>query len=317
MATTLLNIPGSSPQVKRAASDDAWHRLRLRAAWVIAVVSIAALSIYGFSYYRLSLEERPQSPVHGLLRPSGTIGLKLGMIGLALYGILFLYPIRKRVKWLGKIGKTRHWLDFHVLVGITAPILITFHASFKLSGIAGVAYWIMIAVALSGFIGRYIYAQIPRSLNAVELSMTELESQAVELRSQLERQNLFSVDELGPVLRVPSREEVRVMTLGTLLWTILRMDLARPFLVSRLRRRVLPAWGLVTTLGGLLPSDQPDLEAVISAVRRQSGLRAKITFLERTQQIFHLWHVVHRPFSYSFAVLVVIHVAVVLMMGYY
>src|SRR5579871_576867 len=282
MATTLLNIPGSSPQVKRAASDDAWHRLRLRAAWVIAVVSIAALSIYGFSYYRLSLEERPQSPVHGLLRPSGTIGLKLGMIGLALYGILFLYPIRKRVKWLGKIGKTRHWLDFHVLVGITAPILITFHASFKLSGIAGVAYWIMIAVALSGFIGRYIYAQIPRRLNACELGMTEPESQAVEFRRQLERQNLFSVDELGPVLRVPSREEVRVMTLGTLLWTILRMDLARPFLVSRLRRRVLPAWGLVTTLGGLLPSDQPDLEAVISAVRRQSGLRAKITFLERT-----------------------------------
>ena len=33
-------------------------------------------------------------------------------------------------------------------------------------GMAGVAFWIMTAVALSGVVGRYLYAQIPRSLNA-------------------------------------------------------------------------------------------------------------------------------------------------------
>jgi hypothetical protein len=32
--------------------------------------------------------------------------------------------------------------------------------------------------------------------------------------------------------------------------------------------------------------------------------------------VFHLWHVIHRPFSYSFALLAVIHIAVVTMMGY-
>jgi hypothetical protein len=33
--------------------------------------------------------------------------------------------------------------------------------------------------------------------------------------------------------------------------------------------------------------------------------------------VFHLWHVVHRPFSYTFALLAVIHIALVVMMGYF
>lgn len=317
MATTLLNLDGGARKTAPAASEESWHRFRLRLAWLLAMVSVGAISVYGFSYYRLSLEARPLSPLHGLLKPSGSVGLRLGMAGFGLYCILFLYPLRKRVKWLGKIGKTRHWLDFHVLVGVLAPILITFHASFKLAGIAGVAYWIMIAVALSGFIGRYIYAQIPRSLNAVELNMSELAGQVTELAAQLARQHLFQAGDLASLLLVPGRDEVRAMALSEMLWTILRLDLARPFLIARLRRRVLRGWGLITTLGGLLASNQADLETVITVVRRQAGLRVKMAFLDRTGQIFHLWHVIHRPFSYSFAVLVLIHVAVVLMMGYY
>ena len=92
------------------------------------------------------------------------------MLGVTLFCFLFLYPIRKKWPWLGRIGKTKHWLDFHVLLGITAPVVVTLHSSFKLRGIAGVAYWIMMAVSISGFIGRYLYAQIPRSLSATEMS---------------------------------------------------------------------------------------------------------------------------------------------------
>ena len=171
---------GNSPRPK-AASPDRPHHIRLGLAWVVSVTLIATLGVYGFSYYTLSLEDRPLSPLHYALRPSGTIGLRLGMLGFGLFCVLFLYPMRKHVKWLASIGKTRHWLDFHVLVGISAPIVITYHASFKLAGLAGIAYWIMIAVALSGFAGRYIYAQIPRSLNTAQLSLGELQTQSNEL----------------------------------------------------------------------------------------------------------------------------------------
>jgi hypothetical protein len=316
MASTSLNIGGSVPAAKSVVNDFG-HRWRLRFAWLLAMSTVVALSVYGFSYYRLSREDRPLSPLDQFLRPSGTIGVRLGILGLILYGILFLYPIRKRVKWLAKIGKTKHWLDFHVLVGVTAPLLITFHASFKLSGIAGVSYWIMMAVALSGFVGRYIYAQIPRSLNQVELSMSELEDQAADLTAQLARQSTFSTEDLSALLRVPGKEEVSKMPLAAMIWTLLRMDLARPLFVARLRRNALHGAGLVTTLGGLFASKHDDLEAIIATVRKQAGLRSKMAFLERTEQVFHLWHVVHRPFSYSFAVLVVMHVTVVILMGYY
>lgn len=313
MATLFVGAQ-PAPVSKRG---EIWHKLRLRTAIVAVVAVILGLAIHGFSYYILDLTSRAQSPLHYQLRPSGTIGLRLGITGLCLYLILFLYPLRKRWAWLASIGKTRHWLDFHVLVGITAPILITFHASFKLGGLAGVAYWIMIAVALSGFVGRYIYAQIPRSLNAVQLTMGEMATQASELAAQLDRQALFKAEELAPLLRLPTADEVRAMPLTVMLFRILKLDLARPFEVSRLRRRVLRGAERFTTLGGLLASRNQELEQVITSVRRQSWLRGKTTFLERTQQVFHLWHVVHRPFSYSFAVLVVVHIGVVLLLGYY
>jgi hypothetical protein len=313
MATTL-----TTPHNLPAQSDSEFpHRLRLSVAILAAASLIIALSIWGFDYYRLDLAGRAESPLHPILRPSGSVGLRLGMLGIALYGVLFLYPIRKRWRWLGSIGKTRHWLDFHVLVGISAPILITFHASFKLRGLAGMAYWIMMAVALSGFIGRYMYAQIPRSLNADQIAFGELEQQAGNLALELERQELFRPEEVEPLLNIPSAKEIRAMPLVKVLATLIRLDLSRPFLVSRLRRRVLSGSEILTTLGGFRRSGHYELETVIASVRRQSWLRTKMAFLERTHQVFHLWHVVHRPFSYSFAVLVVVHVVVVLMLGYY
>jgi len=33
--------------------------------------------------------------------------------------------------------------------------------------------------------------------------------------------------------------------------------------------------------------------------------------------LFQLWHIIHRPFSYSFALLAAIHVVLMLMLGYY
>ncbi len=313
MATTLTSIS----QLPQRNDAERGHKMRLTAGILAAVGLTAVLAVYGFGYYCLDLASRAESAQHRILRPSGSVGLRLGILGLVLFGVLFLYPIRKHWKWLASIGKTRHWLDFHALVGMTAPVIITFHSSFKLSGLAGTAYWIMIAVALSGFVGRYLYAQIPRSLNSAQLTFAELETQAAELTQALHHQDLIREDEVAPLLQMPSPEQVRSMALLALFWHILRLDLTRPLLVSRLRRRALTGAEIITTLGGVLASKHEELEAVIASVRRQSWLRAKMAFMQRVQEAFHLWHVIHRPFSYSFVILVAIHIGVVLMMGYY
>jgi len=276
---------------------------------------LVILALYGVPYYTLSLDQRPYSPLHSQLRSSGSIGLKLGILGVAMFGVLFLYPLRKRWKWLARIGATRRWLRLHVLFGIGTPLVITFHTAFRFHGLAGLAYWTMVAVALSGFVGRYVYAKIPRSLSSVQLTTGELEAQTAALAIRLRDQQLFREEDLAPLLDMPKANEIREMNLLRALWTMLCIDIGRPFLVSRLRRSIVRGTHSVTTLGGWLPSHNPNLESMVTSVRRQARLTMGIAFLDRTQRIFHLWHVIHRPFSISFVILVLVHVGVQLSVG--
>jgi hypothetical protein len=291
------------------------HRLLL----ALLICSVSALVIFliatGHSYYPLGVEDRPLSPLHQQLRSSGTIGLRLGILSVSMFGILFLYPIRKRRRWLARIGSTRRWLNFHVFFGIATPIVVTFHTSFKWHGVAGLAYWTMIAVALSGFIGRYLYAKIPRSRNSVELTVADLEAQMVQLTTSLRDQQLFDPEELEPLLRAPSVREVQSMSLVQALWMMLVLDIARPFRVGRLRRRLQSPAERISTLGGLLASRTAGVEAILAIASRQSRLRAGAAFLDRTARIFHLWHVVHRPFSISFVALIAVHIGVAVSVG--
>jgi hypothetical protein len=282
-----------------------------------AACLIGTLAVYGANYYWLSVAERPHSPKHALLRPSGTIGIKLGMLGVCLFLGIYLYYFRKRWKWLNRLGSSRHWLDFHVVMGLTAPVLIAFHAAFKFRGMAGMAFWIMVSVALSGVVGRYLYAQIPRSLNAAELTFQEVGAERANLEEQLSTQEIFAPDVLNGALKLPSPEQVARMSLPTALGTMFFLDLARPFRVATLRRRGLSAFGHLRTAGGFLRSGNRQLESTIQLVRRESAICKRMLFLSRSQQVFHLWHVVHRPFSYAFVVLASIHILTVILLGYF
>src|SRR5512143_2314842 len=79
------------------------HRIRVYMAWAAMLAVILAAGIYGFDYYRLSAVDRPFSPKYSLLRPGGEIGIKLGILGVSMFGVLFLYPLRKRAKSLSHI----------------------------------------------------------------------------------------------------------------------------------------------------------------------------------------------------------------------
>src|SRR5947209_4253688 len=191
-----------------ARDEDRGHKIRLYSLYVLAIATNLAIFIYGFDYYKLSSIDRPFSPKHHMLRPSGPIGLYLGFMGVALFIGIFVYPIRKHWTWLGQIGKTRHWLDIHVLMGLTAPFIVAFHSTLKFRGIAGMAFWIMFAVSASGVVGRYLYAQIPRKVNTAELSRKELQELQAQLANQLAAQTLLPEAHLPALLRLPSVQGV-------------------------------------------------------------------------------------------------------------
>src|ERR1035437_5884116 len=145
------------------------HRLWIMLGAAAGIVAAIALCVNGLRYYILSADARFLSPHHAARPPRGTLGNARGIVGgVWLWAPMYLYPLRKKWKWLSKKGKTKNWLDYHILMGLVGPVLITFHSSFKLRGVAGFAYWSMIAVVASGIVGRYLYNRIPRKLDAVE-----------------------------------------------------------------------------------------------------------------------------------------------------
>ncbi len=300
-----------------ARSGERAHRIRLVCGYVLAIAVIVGLAVYGFDYYTLGSADRPFSPKHHLLRPSGAIGIKLGFMGLTMFLAIFVYPLRKKWPWLSRQGSSKHWLDIHVLLGLTAPFIIALHSAFRFRGFAGMAFWIMVAVSLSGVIGRYLYAQIPRRLNSAEMSAKELQDVQAGLAEQLKQQRLLPEEDLRLLLRLPSPERVQEMSIVFALGYMMVLDVGRAFRIAKLRRRALALSERLTTLGGFLRTRHASLERAVSTARAEAATAKRILFLSRSQQVFHLWHVVHKPFSYSFALLAIIHIVVVMMMGFF
>jgi len=309
----------NSPSLVISAQKNAerGHMARVRMAGISAILFLIGLAVYGANYYTLPLEDRPYSPKHELLKPSGLIGINLGVLGTTLFVIIFLYALRKVIPWLGRIGTAKHWMDFHVICGVSAPFVIAFHASFKFRGIAGIGFWIMVAVALSGVIGRYLYNKIPRSVTAAELSLSELQKNEAELSLALASQSIYTHDELEHVLQVPTPDHIRRIGPLLALVEMLSFDFRMPFQLAALRRASTGFGGKLISLGGLRAVPNPEVERVVRLVRQKASLSRRLMFLNHTQRVFHLWHVVHRPFSYAFAVLAVMHIVVVTGLGFH
>jgi len=292
------------------------HRTRVFLAWMLALAVVLVIAGYGLNYYTLSAAQRPFSPKHQLLRPSGTIGINLGMVGVMMFFLIYLYPLRKKWGWLGRMGNSRHWLDFHVVLGTAAPIIIAFHSSFKFGNIAGMAFYSMLMVTLSGFVGRYLYAHIPRGLSAAELTMKEIQEKEEALRKELAEQEATFGFRVEALSELPTPAEVAKTPMIASLLSMFLIDFKRPFKASVVRLREAGFFPWLFSCFGLFATRNQKLERAIRVAQKQASLSQSIAFLTRTQQIFQLWHVVHRPFSYAFAILAVLHIGIALFMGY-
>ncbi len=99
-------------------------------------------------------------------------GHAIGILGFILMLMTeTLYSLRKRsrsVKW----GKMSTWLQSHIFMGIVGPYMVLLHTSWKFNGLAGVITLLTIVIVVSGFIGRYIFTRIPRTMDGLEIEGT-------------------------------------------------------------------------------------------------------------------------------------------------
>jgi len=277
-----------------------------RAVFVTIAILLAS-SVIGGSYYFAPLDERARSPLHPYLRPSGYVGQTAGILSLLIFIFLWLYPLRKKYRWLSFTGTMANWLDGHIGVALILPFLAAVHASWRFEGLIGLGYLSMIVVCLSGIAGRYLYVHIPRSATGLELSAEEIAAERQGLVGEIAEATGLQAAQVDAVLQSDPAPCEGLGFIETLK-RMARDDLARWRSARALRR-------LCDSQYGAIRPDRRTVRRVLRLARKEMSLTQQARMLAATQRLFRFWHVAHRPFAITALVAVMVHVAVVVAMG--
>lgn len=266
------------------------HTLFIVLMVAIVLITTAYLIYVGYSYYNTPLEERFYHPRHNWFKPSGIYGQGLGIIGTAMivFGVT-LYIVRKRYNFLAKYIRLKYVLEFHIFLCTLGPILILFHTAFKFGGIVSIAFWSMVAVVLSGVAGRFIYIQIPRTIEGRALSLSEVQNMKIDLTKVLSEKFKLEHDTVDKIVQFT---------------TLANLSNSR-YSIGSLKKIL-----KVNTI------PKKEKTSIIRLVKNEKTLSKRIARLEKMQQLFKYWHVAHMPFAIIMLIIVVIHVGVTLALGY-
>ncbi|HBY99942.1 MAG TPA: hypothetical protein DEO84_01355, partial [candidate division Zixibacteria bacterium] len=274
--------------------------------YLISIVVIAFFLIKGASFYFSDYAGRPHIDGYRVLRPAGLLGHTFGVIGSAFMIFMLSYTFRKRLKLMRSWGSLNRWLDIHIYFGILGPLLVILHTSFKVQGLVAVSFWSMIAVAASGIFGRYLYLQIPRNIVGDEIDMKELEQTDKKYAMQLKQEFGLSDDMIN---RLAESDTIKIAD-GSgafkVLYTVFKEDALRPF---RTKRRHVEQVELKN-----IPAETR--KKIVHIAHRKSLLTRRVLLLNQMQQMFHYWHVIHKPFAIIMYAIMVIHIGVAIWTGY-
>ncbi len=285
-----------------AARGPALFGLFLALLYVAGLGTVLYFLGTGADFYLTPVAQRARHPQFWDLKPGGEIGLRLGVVGLAMMTLMHGYSARKRVRGLRGLGPLRQWLNVHILLGILGPLFVVLHSSFKVGGLISISFWSMVAVALSGVFGRYLYLQIPRTRAGEELSLAEVERADRALSDRLREEFGADAPFLARIdaLSGPAEKSGLLRTLAGLVL----QDLG-------IRRRAESA------VAGSLPALPAHLVAQLGALVRQKALlRRRILLWDALHRAFHHWHVIHKPFAVVMYLFVIVHVVVASLTGY-
>lgn len=280
------------------------HRIYLSFFVLITVISFISLALYGSDYYSSRLSERHNHIKYEQLKPSGKIGHGLGIAGsfFILTGV-FGYMARKRIRRLHRIGLLKHWLEFHIFLCILGPILILYHTTFKFGGIVAVSFWSMVIVVISGIIGRFIYLQIPRTIQGRQLSLNELMELEGNIVAELyneynsENETISKINESLNFKKLPETQNLLIRIIRRLIFE--RNQLKK--IKKELRKAGISAG---------------DYRRIVRLLKIKIKLNRRISSLSTMQKLFGYWHVLHLPFALIMLIIMFAHITVVVLFGY-
>jgi hypothetical protein len=231
--------------------------------------------------------------------PSKGIWHLTGWIGSACFIIMMLYSIRKRFKFMTDKGPIRVWLDIHMFLGIVGTVLVTVHSTYKFGGIVSLSYWSAVLVAVSGFLGRYLYVHIPRSVSGNELQMDELNEMMEQINAQINKY------ESGPQITShfdgistnPPDEDAGAFSS---LLAMAREDFQNMLALRRVRAELKADEGMPGHVKARL----------YWLIKEKRRLTRSLRFLDMSHKLLHHWHVFHKPFAVIMFIIMFLHVGV-------
>ena len=274
--------------------------------FVVGIGSTLLLGINGYQFYTTPIENRFFQSQYNLLRPSGLWGHAFGIIGslMMIFGVA-LYMIRKRSRRLFTFGYLKHWLEFHIFLCTLGPILVLYHTAFKFGGIVAVSFWSMVAVVLSGVIGRFIYVQIPRTIQGHELNMNELNDISSGLTLTLRKDFFINESLLLELEKISSPEKYKRITFANSIVFILKDYLSHRTILRRLKKSM--------KFSGV---SKIRINEMSQTVKSKLVISRRIGLLRTMQKFFKYWHIVHLPFAITMFVIMFIHIGVTITFGY-
>jgi hypothetical protein len=252
-----------------------------RFAYELIFALLAVLGITGWYVYQAQ---------RGVPSPGGLFGHALGIVGfLLMLSTEMLYSLRKRVRAFA-FGQTSTWLQVHIFTGIVGSYLVLLHTGGKFGGLAGVLTLLTVIVVASGFVGRYIYTAVPRTLDGVEVAVLDLEAQIKAADRQLQALGIRRLGKmpLSYVTALPQRG-----------WMLV---LGRHYLRWRQQRRLRRA---LRELGAAGEAKAAQLQELLTARYR---LLMQVHSLAGTRRLLAVWHLVHIPLGGALFMLAFIHI---------
>jgi hypothetical protein len=214
---------------------------------------------------------------------------------------------------MSRMGDSKHWFAAHVVLGVSGPLLILLHSGFQIGSLnAGVAFYSMVTVALSGVIGRFLYLQVNRGLSGEKSSLAAL-------RARLDADNTVAVRlRIAPGVMDRCRgferwalerrvltgaEIVRAMALTPWVrWRtarVCRAELRRRFVKAAHAQR----WSR--------RQFQARLEVAQALVDDYLSTAQRLATFSAWERLFSWWHVAHLPFVYLLVISAIVHVIAV------
>ncbi len=249
-------------------------------------------------YYFLSEVERAAHPKHGLLRPGFSVGFGLGLASVALILVNLAYLLRRSPNVRFNFGSLKLWMTSHVATGVLALLCAMLHGAMAPKDTpGGHAFWALTVLFVTGAIGRYFYAYVPRAANGRELELAEVKSRLGRVSEEWDqKQQQFGERVRNEVESLAAKQQWQGSFFG------------RVFGLLGIKRGLKPLLQELAEEGREHGIAEDQIQETLGLAHRAYRTAITIAHFEDLRGILNTWRYLHRWVAVLLVVLIVVHI---------